>query len=72
MQGVDRLPRKSAVKILHDTQGPLMGRMGDVEVGHRGGDMPVPQEQLEGAKIDARLQEVRGEGVPERVNGRVG
>lgn len=43
----------------------------DVRVDHRGADVGVAQELLNGADVGAVLEEVRGEGMPEGVTGGV-
>jgi hypothetical protein len=40
-----------------------------VQVAHRGGDAAVAEQSLQGGQIAPGFQEMRGEGVAQRVNG---
>ena len=59
--------RASAVEGAHDAQ---RAAVDDVRVDHRGADVLVAEQRLDGADVRSGFEQVRGEAVAERVTGR--
>ena len=52
-----------AAELIHQRQRVLGGLMGQVQIDHGGGDLPVTEEPLNGVEMGASLQLVGGEAV---------
>ena len=61
--GAPELTRQPAAQLVHQTQGILGGLVGQVQVDHRGGDLLVTEQSLDGVQMGAGLQKMSGKGM---------
>src|SRR3974390_3633087 len=59
---------QTLAKLIDQSQCVLAGLMSQMQVNHGAGDLRVPQQLLDRMQVRPRLQQVRGEAVPQGVH----
>ena len=59
---------QSLAELVHETQGVLGGLVGQMQINHRGGDLLMTEQLLDGVQMRAGLEQVRGKTVTQGIN----